>query len=108
MRIFTLDDITHFPENGEGGWFYGIVRDHETNKIGIYEIYPEIGYCKMFNWWHPRVLFWIIRDVFHQVATRKTNFKRMSNQEYIERKEQREQEKTETMTLEEFRKEMQE
>jgi hypothetical protein len=65
--IWTLDEIHELPEFGaQNGWFYGLVRDHETGKVKIYEIFPGIGYADVGLYWcrRPRNLIWVIQDIW--------------------------------------------
>jgi hypothetical protein len=102
MRVFTLDDITHLPaEFGDSGWFYGLVRDRESQRVGLYEIFPGLGYGKPFYGWRPKIYWWIARDIFKQLITLR-QFLRISEMDYEARKERHHQERAEAKTLEEW------
>lgn len=79
MRIYTLDNIEHFPDN-DGGWFYGLVRN-ENGHIGIYEIFPGIGYGKIFLSWNPKIYYQMVVDIFIQLFTKK-ELPRLSDEEF--------------------------
>jgi hypothetical protein len=93
MNIFTLDDITHLPDEfgGDVGWFYGLVKNHETNNIGIYEIFPGIGYGKIVYSWRIKIYLWMIRDIYRQITIKK-KFARLSEEEFINRVNHKEKE----------------
>ena len=68
--IYTLEEIEHLPRFGAGnGWFYGLVKDHETGRIGLYEIFPGLGYASVGFIINPRNLWWIVSDIWK--ATRR-------------------------------------
>lgn len=93
-KIFTLDDITHFPDN-DGGWFYGLVKDGK--KILICEIHPGIGFSNPFLSLNPKIYFWMIRDIFTQLFSKK-DLPRLSDDIFLKRKQNREQEIREAKT----------
>jgi len=76
--IYTLEEIQSGPEfGGEVGWFYGLVKHHETGKVGLYEIFPGLGYANAFPLWSkaeerpitglPRTLWIILKDIYWAV-----------------------------------------
>lgn len=68
MKIWELEDIQKLPEfGGDVGWFYGLVKHHETGRIGIYEILPGLGYSTAIDKYYlcrPRLWWWTIRDIW--------------------------------------------
>ncbi len=67
MRIWKLEDIQKLPEFGEdSGWFYGLVKNHETGRIWVYEIFPGLGYsCAIDRYYlrRPKLWYWTIKDI---------------------------------------------
>jgi len=70
--VWKLEDIKSLPEfGGDVGWFYGLVRNHENNKIKLCEIFPGLGYATAFPLWDkndikglPKTLWWIAKDLW--------------------------------------------
>jgi hypothetical protein len=67
MKIWKLEDIHKLPEfGGDIGWFYGLVKHHETNRIWIYEIFPGVGYATAidrYTFYDPKIWWMIIKDI---------------------------------------------
>ena len=55
--VWTLAEIHALPEFGaDSGWFYGLVRNHETGRVRLYEVFPGTGYAAPYlrtprSWW---------------------------------------------------------
>jgi len=63
--IYTLREIEVMPEFGRNsGWFYGLVKNHETGRVWIYEIFPGLGYASIWPIYHPQNWWWIIKDIW--------------------------------------------
>jgi len=73
--VWTLEKINKLPEFGsESGWFYGLVKNHETGRVWIYEIFPGIGYATAidrYTFWRPKVWWLIIKDILWAARRRK-------------------------------------
>jgi hypothetical protein len=63
--IWKLDEIQTRPEfGGNNGWFYGLVKHHKTGRIWLYEIFPGLGFARTGWIYHPKSLWWIIKDIW--------------------------------------------
>ena len=79
--IWTVEEIQKMPEfGGNVGWFYGFVK--YEGKLYFTEIFPGLGFANpvkeamtwysywltlrgrvcIYPWWHPKTLYWAIRD----------------------------------------------
>lgn len=62
--IWELEEIQKLPEFGSGsGWFYGLVKHHETGRVYLYEIFPGLGYARTGWLYHPKSYWWVIKDI---------------------------------------------
>ena len=79
--VWELEDIKSLPEfGGDVGWFYGLVRHHEKNKIELCEIFPGLGYATAFPLWDkhearyvwglPKTLWFITKDLWWARSSR--------------------------------------
>ena len=63
--VWALEEINKLPQFGaDYGWFYGLVKHHETGKVRICEIFPGLGYANPWPVYHPKNWWWIIKDIW--------------------------------------------
>ncbi|HEY4496541.1 MAG TPA: hypothetical protein VI432_00105 [Candidatus Paceibacterota bacterium] len=63
--IWTLEEIEKLSMfGGNVGWFYGLVKHHETGRVWVYEIFPGTGYARTGWIYHPKPLWWVIKDIW--------------------------------------------
>lgn len=69
--IWTLEEIINLPEfGGKNGWFYGLVKNHETGLVWIYEIFPGMGYATALDrhtFWNLKTWRWIVSDIWQAI-----------------------------------------
>ena len=68
VYVWTLPEIEALSEFGnDSGWFYGLVRHHETGRVWLYEVFPGTGYGDPYlrtprSWWQAaQDIYWTPR-----------------------------------------------
>jgi len=71
--VWTIEEIHALPEFGmDNGWFYGLVKDIETDRIRLAEIFPGKGHASPYLG-TPRTWLMALSDVLRTSSLKEKN-----------------------------------